>query len=72
MARTFRMMQLQAFIPDVKNIKSGVDYMTLSVVTDATNGTQGQQLVLYMDKEEKLWVRKIQEFKEKFTAIESN
>ena len=55
-----------------KNKKTGNNYIVRMNVTNATNGFDGQAMVVYqetLDRNNKLWVRAEEEFLQKFDLI---
>jgi len=53
-----------------KHLKTGNIYYMLSSVINATNGIDGQYMVLYKNEEGSLFVRESVEFHNKFKVVE--
>ena len=63
----FADVQHDVILPAVHK-KTGNIYFILRHVTNCTNAQDGQEMILYMNKEGRLFVRDSDEFFEKFTC----
>ncbi len=56
-----------------RNKKNGRDYRVLNPdvkITDATNATEGREMILYCDQDNNFYVRERSEFERKFERVE--